>query len=115
MVSGDADGCGVEVDVFDVLDAGEAEAPVVDDFADGVADACVVGVLVENGRGHDEHSFVVQQRDPPVHVAVPAGRRQPEREIQGPDPVDPAFQDRREAEKWIGAMKASASAAATLA
>jgi hypothetical protein len=30
---------GVEVDVLDVLDAREAEAPVVDDLANGVADA----------------------------------------------------------------------------
>ena len=83
--------------MFDVLDAGKAEAPVVDDFADGVADARVIGILVEDRRAHDEHPLVVQQRDPPVHVAVPAGRRQPEREVQGPDPVDPAFEDRREA------------------
>lgn len=53
-------GRGVEVDVFDIVDAGVAETPVVDDLGDGVADAVVVGVLVKDRRGHDEHAPVMQ-------------------------------------------------------
>ena len=38
---------GVEADVLDVGETGDAESPVVGDLADGVADAVVVGVLAE--------------------------------------------------------------------
>ena len=39
---------------------------------------------------------MVQQRYPAVDVAVPACGGQPEREVQGPHPVDPTLEDRRE-------------------
>jgi hypothetical protein len=72
----------VEVDVFDVLDSVEAEGPVVDNLADGVADAVVVGVLVvlQPGRGDRlTPQRVHQMRGEPVvlqqlHQPPPAER-----------------------------------------
>ena len=95
-------GCRIEVDVLDVIDAGEAEGPVIHDSADGVPDAVVVRALVEDRRRHDERTLVVQERDPSVDVATPPCGRETEREAIGEDSIDPALEDRREAAEVHG-------------
>jgi hypothetical protein len=67
----------IEVHVFDVFNAGAAEAPVVEDLAYGVSNTGVIGVRVEDRRGHDENPLLVQQRDASVHVTVPAAEVRP--------------------------------------